>query len=463
NPVGCRRNHLTLGDGVNPGRSARGVVLLSATIFTTLEFRAGLLDSLPAVTSSQPLLVVMAGVLLTGAIALFLWRRLKHLEGQAKRRNEQLRTLHEASLSLTAELSREAVLQKVVDLSRRLADARYGALGVLDEAGHIHSLITSGLSGEERARMGPLPRGRGLLGAVLREGRPIRVPHIQQDPRSVGFPPNHPPMKSFLGVPVIFKGQTVGNLYLADKAAANEFSLEDQELLTMFATQAAIAIENARLYEQVQALAVATERERIAREMHDGLAQVLSYVNAKTQAVQEFLQSGQVEPARAQLQQLEEAAQEVYADVREAILGLRTTIGKGRGLFPVLEEYLQRFTEQTGVQTELTSSPEVSAFSFDPRVEIQLVRIVQEALTNVRKHAQADRAWVRFVANGAWAEVTIEDDGRGFDPNNPRRSAWPCFGLQTMRERAEAAGGSLEIASRPGEGTHVRARIPLQL
>jgi len=270
-------------------------------------------------------------------------------------------------------------------------------------------------------------------------------------------------MKSFLGVPVIFKGQIVGNLYLADKAAANQFSLEDEELLTMFATQAAIAIENARLYEQVQALAVATERERIAREMHDGLAQVLSYVNAKTQAVQELLQTGQVEPAQAQLQQLQEAAQEVYADVREAILGLRTTIGKGRGLFPVLEEYLQRFTEQAGVQTELTISPGISAFSFDPRAEIQLMRIVQEALTNVRKHAQAGRAWVRFVANGAWAEVTIEDDGRGFDPNNPRRSAWPCFGLQTMRERAEAAGGSLEVESRPGKGTHVRARIPLQL
>lgn len=448
---------------MTPGRSAQGIIFLPATIFTTPEFRAGLLNSLPAVISPQLLLVVALPI--TGAIALawFLWRRIKHLERQSQRRNEQLRALHEASLSLTAELSQEAVLQKVVDLSRRLANARYGALGVLDEAGHIQSLITSGVSEEERARMGPLPQGRGLLGAVLREGRPIRVADIQQDPRSVGFPPNHPPMKSFLGVPVIFKGRCAGNLYLAEKEGKEEFTAEDEELLTMFATQAAITIENARLYQQVQALAMATERERIAREMHDGLAQVLSYVNAKTRAAQELLQRGQVEPARAQLQQLEEAAQEVYADVREAILGLRTTIGKGRGLFPVLQEYLERFTEQAGVQTELIISSEMSAFSFDPRAEIQLMRIVQEALTNVRKHAQADRAWVRFVANGAWAEVTIEDDGRGFDPAKPRRSAWPCFGLQTMRERAEAAGGSLEIESRPGEGTRVRARIPLQL
>jgi len=449
---------------VNLGHWEQPAIILN-TFRAMPPFRADGVEALLSGSSSGLLATAIGSGLLVGiaAFALAIWRRFERVERQAKRRNEQLRTLHEASLSLTAELSREAVLQKVVDLSRRLADARYGALGVLDEAGHIHALITSGLSERERALLGPLPRGRGLLDAVLREGRPIRVADIRQDPRSVGFPPNHPPMKSFLGVPVIFKGQIVGNLYLADKAAANQFSLEDEELLTMFATQAAIAIENARLYEQVQALAVATERERIAREMHDGLAQVLSYVNAKTQAVQELLQTGQVEPAQAQLQQLQEAAQEVYADVREAILGLRTTIGKGRGLFPVLEEYLQRFTEQAGVQTELTISPGISAFSFDPRAEIQLMRIVQEALTNVRKHAQAGRAWVRFVANGAWAEVTIEDDGRGFDPNNPRRSAWPCFGLQTMRERAEAAGGSLEVESRPGKGTHVRARIPLQL
>ncbi|RME48553.1 MAG: GAF domain-containing protein [Chloroflexi bacterium] len=432
-------------------------------VASTLATRIDIGDSLSARISLPLVVAAVAGMLMvaTALLCMNLWRRLERSRRLAQRHNEQLHALHEASLSLTAELSQEAVLQKVVDLSRRLVDARYGALGIVDKAGHIQALITSGLSEEEYSRMGPLPQGRGLLGAVLHEGRPIRVADIQKDARSVGFPPNHPPMKSFLGVPVIFKGQTVGNLYLTDKQGAGEFSAEDEELLTMFATQAAIAIENARLYQQVQALAVATERERIAREMHDGLAQVLSYVNAKSQAVREFLQAGQVEPALVQLQQLEEAAREVYADVREAILGLRTTIGKGRGLFTVLEEYLQRFSEQTGIQTELRVLPEANAFAFDPRAEIQIMRIVQEALTNVRKHARANRAWVCFVANGAWSEVTVEDDGRGFDLNHPRRDAWPCFGLQTMRERAEAVGGSLRVESRPGEGTRVIARIPL--
>lgn len=457
---------------MNLDRSKLLAIILPARIVTTLEFRAGILEPLLPASSLQLLLAVMAVVLMAAAtiLAVVLFRRLKRFERQAQWHTEQLHALHEASLFLTAELSQEAVLQKVVDLSRRLTGARYGALGVLDETGQIQSLITSGLSPEERARIGSLPQGRGLLGAVIREGRPIRVADIQLDPRSVGFPPHHPPMTSFLGVPVIFKGQTLGNLYLADKACpersrredANEFTSEDEELLTMFATQAAVAIENARLYEQVRTFAVVTERERIAREMHDSLAQVLSYVSTKTQAVRELLQEGRVEAGQVQLQQLEQVAQEVYADVREAILGLRTTIGKGRGLFPALQEYLQSFTEQSGVQTQLVVTPQTSAFLFDSRAEIQLIRIIQEALTNVRKHAQAEQAWVRFAADGTWAIVTIEDDGRGFDPSHRRRGAWPCFGLQIMQERAEAVGGSLEIESRPGEGTRVTVRIPLQ-
>ncbi len=404
---------------------------------------------------------LVAAVLIAVAVSFALLYLLRRLERQAREHRERLYALHEANLSLTAELSQEAVLQKVVDLSCRLVGARYGALGIVDETGQIQSLITSGLSAEERARIGPLPRGHGLLGAVLKEGRPIRVADIQKDPRSVGFPPNHPPMKSFLGVPVVFKGRTVGNLYLTDKEGAGEFSTEDEELLTMFATQAAIAIENARLYDQVQSLAVRTERERIAREMHDNLAQVLSYVTTKTQAIREFLETGRVEEARVQLQQLEQAAQEVYADVREAILGLRTTIGKGRGLFSVLQEYLQRFAEQTGIQTELIVTPQEEAFALDPKAELQLLRIIQEALTNVRKHAHARRAWVHFTLDGQWAVITIEDDGHGFDVARPQRGPWPCFGLQTMRERAEAVGGSLEVESRPGQGTRVTARIPL--
>lgn len=438
-----------------------GGLLLPVVAFIALEFLyiAVLEPRLPVFWARVTALAALIAVAFT--VGWWFTRRLEHVQRQAEQHRERLHALHEASLSLTAELSQEAILQEVVDLSRRLVRARYGALGVLDEDGNIQSLITSGMTREERARIGSLPQGRGLLGAVLQEKRPIRVADVQKDPRAVGFPPHHPPMKSFLGVPVVSKGRVLGNLYLADKENGGEFSAEDEELLTMFATQAAIAIENARLYAQVRTLATLAERERIAREMHDGLAQVLTYVNTKSLAVRELLHRGDLETAQTELEQLAETAREVYADVREAILGLRTTIGQGRSFFPALQGYLQRFTEQCGVQVELIITPSPEAFPFSPESEIQLLRIVQEALTNVRKHAHATRAWVRFVADGSWAIVTIEDNGHGFDPDRPRRSPWPCFGLQTMLERAEAVGGVLSVESRPGEGTRITARIPL--
>lgn len=176
-------------------------------------------------------------------------RELATLNRLAEHRAEQLAALNDAAISLTSDLALSSVLQKVVDLSCQVAQARYGALGVLGPTGAIEQFITCGITAEERARIGSPPQGRGILG-VLQEGKAVRVKDLSQDPRAVGFPPHHPPMTSFLGVPVTYKGRVIGNLYLADKLGADEFSQEDQEALTLFASQAATAIENARLYEE---------------------------------------------------------------------------------------------------------------------------------------------------------------------------------------------------------------------
>lgn len=173
-----------------------------------------------------------------------------HLYREARRRTEQLAALNEASLSLTSELSLEAVLQKVVDLSRQVVQARHGALGVLDEQGRIQEFITSGLSPKERKRIGHLPEGKGLLGFIMREGKTLRLADIGAHPQSVGFPAHHPVMHNLLGIPIVYKGRTVGDLYLTDKQGAPEFTQEDQDAVTLFAAQAAVAIENARLYEE---------------------------------------------------------------------------------------------------------------------------------------------------------------------------------------------------------------------
>src|SRR5205823_9344847 len=181
-------------------------------------------------------------------------------------------------------------------------------------------------------------------------------PHLTSDPRSQGFPPHHPPMRSLLAVPIVSRGQILGNLYLTEKEGAGEaarFTAADEETLARFATQAAVAIQNARLHRLARDLAIREERTRIAREMHDSLAQVLGYVNTKAQAAQELLRAGQAERASVQLAQLGEAARAAYADVREHILGLRTAVDPEGGFLDALRQYLERWQEQSGVGAEL--------------------------------------------------------------------------------------------------------------
>lgn len=217
-------------------------------------------------------------------------------------------------------------------------------------------------------------------------------------------------------------------------------------------------LANAR---ELQNSAVLQERDRIAREIHDGLAQVLGYVNTKTLAVRKLLSSGKHTEAEAQLAQLEEAAREMYAGVRQAILDLRISASPKRRFMPTLKEYLYKFSQQSGIKTELVVSDQEVYLRFAPAAEIQLIRIVQEALTNVRKHARASRAWVRFTVSDGNIQMTIEDNGQGFDPSHMARGDWPQFGLQTMKERAEATGGTFELESSPGQGTKVQVTIPL--
>src|SRR5919201_4936807 len=160
--------------------------------------------------------------------------------------------LLEAGLALSSDLALDAVLQRIVELAAQLTGARYGALGVLGPGGVIHDFITTGVSQAEREAIGHIPHGRGILGALIHDARPLRLRDIAEDPRSVGFPVNHPPMRSFLGAPVKARGEVFGNIYLTEKQGAAEFSAEDEETLVTLATQAGFAVANARLYEESQ-------------------------------------------------------------------------------------------------------------------------------------------------------------------------------------------------------------------
>ena len=381
-----------------------------------------------------------------------------HLHSRTERQNRELLALHSASLDVTAELSLELVLEKVVASARSLVGTRYGALSVVNDDGTIQTFITSGVTAEERARIGAPPVGHGLLGVVMREGERLRLGDIGSDPRSHGFPANHPAMHSLLAVPIQCKGPFAGNLYLSEKENGAPFTDTDEETLERFAVQASIAIDNAYLHRQTADLAVARERLHIAHELHDGVAQVLGYVNTKAQAATEYFRRDKTEEGLTQLRELVMAAREAYGDVRQAIVDLRTLPEQSRPFEEVLREYVDRWKEQTGISTQLVVDGEVIVGS---GVELQLVRIIQESLTNVRKHARATNARIEVRRQTGKLLITISDDGVGFADAAASPSVFPRFGLTTMRERAQSIGAALSVESRPSAGTAVTVELPL--
>jgi len=398
--------------------------------------------------------VFVAVVFLLGAMFSIIARMQRRLE----RQNRELLALHAAALDIYRELALEVVLQKVVDQARLLVGARYGALSVMDEHNRIESFITSGIDPAERARIGAPPEGRGLLGVALREGQRLCTSDIAGDPRSIGFPANHPPMRSLVAVPILGESLFRGNLYLAEKVGDEAFSADDEETLARFATSAAITIDHAYLHRKLAALAVAEERLRIAHEMHDGLAQVLAYVNTKAQAVREFLRTGRAVEAARQLDQLAAAAREVYGDVRESIVGLRGAAGPEWRLAEALDDYVASWQAESGVACRLQVDRNLR---LPQGAELQLLRIVQEALANVRKHAQARRVEVDLLVRAGNLVLTVADDGKGFNPADLGRSEFPRFGLVTMRERAESVGAKLEIGASLSGGTLIKVELPL--
>jgi signal transduction histidine kinase len=217
----------------------------------------------------------------------------------------------------------------------------------------------------------------------------------------------------------------------------------------------------AQALEQQRTLAVLNERERLARELHDSLAQVLAFVNAQGQAVRRLLARGEIAAADEHVQRLVEVAREADTDIRESILGLRVALAE-HGLGPALATYLGQYEQRFGIHTELRGSAALGNGALEPLVEVQLLRIVQEALTNARKHSHAHAICVTFVARDGQAQVTVEDDGCGFDPEEVHGDSDGRVGLRVMRERAEEIGGALAIDSAPGKGTQVIATVPVR-
>lgn len=405
------------------------------------------------------LLIALAGMI---AFALGISRYVERMHWRLVHQNHELLALHEASIAISSDLRLERVLQDVVNEASMLVGARYGAIACARESPHLEAFVTYGITPEERDLIGPAPSGHGILGIPIASGESLRLENISADPRSAGFPPHHPPMTRLLAVPIATKSGIVGNLYLSDKHDGSPFTPTDEDSLRRFASLAAIAIENAALHEQVQVLAITGERERIAREMHDSLAQVLAWVNTKSQAALAYLGRNNPDAARGQIEQLAQSAREAYVDVREGIFALRSaTVTADLDFFESLAGYIDRWRVQHGIPVTLRVHPDLNPHGLTSLAEIHVLRLIQEALTNVRKHAHASAIAIEFMPAGVQWHLTIRDDGVGFDPAGSARGEIPRFGLSTMRERAEAIGGTFELTSAPGQGTTIGVTIPV--
>jgi signal transduction histidine kinase len=374
-----------------------------------------------------------------------------------KKLRAQLEALNEATLAITAELSLDRVLQRVVSLARDLASARYAALGVPDQQGGLEQFLYSGMTQQQVAAIGHLPEGRGLLGALMHSSRPIRLRNIADDPRSVGFCDYHPPMTSFLGVPIISKGQLLGTLYLTDKIGADEFTVEDEKLIVMLAAHAAIAIENARLYQQTQRLAVLEERERIGMDLHDGIIQSIYAVGLMLEYGNLLLDEDKAQ-AKQHLAQAIGSLNDVIKDIRNYILDLRPQRFQGKDLATGLCDLARTFHANTLVQVDMHVESD-GDLGLTPVQASGLFLIAQETLANVAKHARASSVMVRLYRDSMNLCMSIADDGRGYDPSSVTR--YEGHGLNNIESRARALGGKLNVSSAPGQGTRVTVTVPL--
>ncbi|MGI8807657.1 MAG: GAF domain-containing protein [Acidimicrobiales bacterium] len=362
-----------------------------------------------------------------------------------------LRQLLDAVITVGSNLDIESVLRHIVESAVALVDARYGALGVLDETGkRLSQFIIVGMDDETYRAIGTLPEGHGILGLLIVDPKPIRLPDLHEHPDSYGFPPNHPPMSSFLGVPVRIRDQVFGNLYLTDKTTGEVFTDIDEELVVGLAAAAGVAIENARLHVKVQEIALVEDRERIARDLHDTVIQRLFATGLRLQAAARLSERPEV------VDRIVEAVDELDLTVkyiRTAIFGLEGSLRADGGLRQRIMAMASEAVGPLGVDPHVLFDGPVDAVADD--VATELLAVLGEALTNVARHAHARRVDVE-VATGKDVVLRVVDDGRGL----PEQLRADGRGMLNMEARASRLGGTFTATPGLRSGTVLEWRVP---
>lgn len=370
--------------------------------------------------------------------------------------DHRMRALHQASLSLFSDLSLDGILSRIVQAAMELSNARYGALGVPGDHGGLSQFISVGLSDEQKARIPHAPTGEGLLGEMLRIHSTVRLKDLRQHSASVGFPDGHPEMTSFLGVPIIGLGRPIGQIYLTDRKDADEFSEGDARSVEMLAAYAASAIEIARLNRQARRVAVLEERQRIGRDLHDGIIQSIYAVGLSLDYVKSQV-DGLEHPAEARIDGAIDDLNSVIRDLRSYILDLQPTRISEDGIGVALVALGKEFKANTLMELELQLEA-AAADRIDSEAAAVVFHVAREALANVAKHARATRAWLslREVDNEILMQVI--DNGLGFDFGGT--DAHIGHGLSNMQERAAEVSGELNVVTKPDDGTAITLRFP---
>ncbi|MBI2705531.1 MAG: GAF domain-containing sensor histidine kinase [Actinobacteria bacterium] len=400
------------------------------------------------------------------------------LTGAATPSDDRLPSLLDAALEFAYEHDVDRLLSRLVERTREIAGANYAALGVYDVSGQISTFVYRGVDDASAQHIGAYPEGRGLLGDVIVADAPIRVGDLAADPRAFGFPPGHPAMRSFLGVPVRSGSRRHGNLYVTDKASG-PFDEADEKLIVALASFAAAAIDNALLVdaereraESLAQLAAAqararaqqdalerviqaqeAERARVARDLHDQIGQSLTSILLAL-GVLDSLDPGS-EEARLRSGELRELVVSSLDDVRQLAFELRPTILDDIGLVAALDRLTTSYSSARSVKVELAVDGLDDLRRLPAELETVIYRIVQEALTNVVRHARAQHAAVTVRRDDRAVVVDVADDGIGFDTGAVASS----LGIAGMAERAALARATFALQSEPGAGTSVHMEV----
>ncbi|KRC32902.1 MULTISPECIES: GAF domain-containing sensor histidine kinase [Oerskovia] len=343
----------------------------------------------------------------------------------------------DAVVAITSNLDLDTVLRRIVEAAMDLTGARYGALGVRD-GDRLGRFVPVGMEDSEVEAISHWPHGHGLLGEVIRHPHPLRVDKIEGYPAASGYPAGHPPMHSFLGVPIQVRDSVYGNLYLTDKRDGSPFTQDDEAAVRALAAAAGVAVDNARLYEDGRRVAVLEDRERIARDLHDV---VIQRIFASAMTLMSTTKHIENEIVRSRVEEAVNDLDDTIREIRSTIFALQATTPPEASLQERLTAAADAVTPALGFAPSVIIESDDSSL-VPAEVADQLVVVVGEALTNVARHARASRVDVRLKVTDDAITLSVVDDGigcEGVDAGDHRG------GLHNLATRAEALRGKLAV------------------